>query len=161
MSKWRSESCCGKRDQRKKHRPLKRADQKKHWGSRAASPVFAFKLWGKRALKMCRKALLLVSAPDQKIHWHTRNYTKSFRGWGRGGGDPFAKGSLPHKAFNQHLARRPVRQTFSFGGRYFVNRIRATISRSSVPLLSMPCTSPSLQTVTSPALTCTDVPLSL
>jgi len=27
------------------------------------------------------------------------NGNKGFRGWGRGGGDPFAKGSLPHKAF--------------------------------------------------------------
>ena len=29
----------------------------------------------------------------------TLKYHKSYRGWGRGGGDSFPKGSLPHKAF--------------------------------------------------------------
>ncbi|VZH33419.1 protein of unknown function [Desulfovibrio sp. 86] len=38
-----------------------------------------------------------------------RNYTKSFRGWGRGGGDPFSKGSLPHKLSPPHRSnRRPL-----------------------------------------------------
>ncbi len=33
---------------------------------------------------------------------------KRFRGWGRGGGDPFAKGSLPHRASKRYSARDPV-----------------------------------------------------
>ncbi len=35
-----------------------------------------------------------------------RNENKDFRGWGCGGGDPFAKWALPHKNSNAH---RPVK----------------------------------------------------
>ncbi|SCM71875.1 hypothetical protein KL86DES1_20255 [uncultured Desulfovibrio sp.] len=39
------------------------------------------------------------AAKTQGIPVVVRTPDKSFRGWGRGGGDPFAKGSLPHKVF--------------------------------------------------------------
>ena len=37
--------------------------------------------------------------------WTILNCDKSFRGWGRGGGDPFAKGSLPHKVFSNNTSQ--------------------------------------------------------
>ena len=39
---------------------------------------------------------------------------KDFRGRGRGGGDPFAKGSLPRKVFNKttHVSKRLFNQCF-------------------------------------------------
>ena len=40
---------------------------------------------------------------------HSVNYNKSFRGRGCGGGDPFTKGSLPHKAFQKNLFRNQIR----------------------------------------------------
>ena len=51
---------------------------------------------------------------------NTLKYNKNFRGWGRVGGDPFLKGSLPHKAFpdsitpEHDLSRtRPLQNTTS------------------------------------------------
>ncbi len=48
-------------------------------------------------------------APNQKTLGIVLTHNKSFRGWGRGGGDPFSKGSLPHRAFPPHQinARNP------------------------------------------------------
>ena len=45
---------------------------------------------------------------NQKTLCITVQYHKSFRGRGCGGGDPFAKGSLPHKAFHRNITLRYI-----------------------------------------------------
>ncbi|MGE4310493.1 hypothetical protein, partial [Desulfovibrio sp.] len=60
------------------------------------------------------KVLFFDLASDQKSLCTITEYNKSFRGWGRGGGDPFAKGSHPHKTF--HLPQSissPTKRFFS------------------------------------------------
>ena len=44
--------------------------------------------------------MVFLPGTDQRAATLYRD--KSFRGWGRGGGDPFAKGSLPHKVSKVH-----------------------------------------------------------
>ena len=56
---------------------------------------------------MPRKHCFCPPVSDRNTLYNLLKYNKSFRGRGCGGGDPFAKGSLPHNALLPHNAPLP------------------------------------------------------
>ena len=58
---------------------------------------------------------------------NTLKYNKNFRGWGRGGGDPFLKGSLPHRAFPDSITPEHDRSRTQLQAQRFLQQARPSL----------------------------------
>ena len=76
-------------------------------------------------------------------------YCKNFRGWGRGGRDPFAKGSFPHKTLQKSYCHQTTSQLNAFARKAFL------IPPKNTPTKSISATAPYCSVALAPVLSST------